>query len=124
MIMASSNSWVRKGRLMLLPIGVFIFIGLLSIFQPTRDSVYGSYWSKYPYQESYQKYSYQSNEYNIAVISDMDVDSRIGDKLQWKGILKMGTLIRDPETGKYSVTWKEDVCLDSRPSPFVSSLTS
>jgi len=43
----------------------------------------------------------------------MDKKSKMTDGKQWRSILKKGTLTRDVETGKYSISWTKDVELTS-----------
>jgi len=69
--------------------------------------------SRYPLQQSYWKYTKDSEEYDIVIISDMDKESREGD--HWKSILKRGVLQRLPN-GQYTVQWlpKEEKILTSK----------
>jgi len=106
--MNSSMVWSRRGKLLLIPAGVLAFIFILSVMQPTRDSLGHGSVPLYSRQVSYRQYNTQSTSYKIAIISDMDTASKVGDKLQWKGIMKQGTLERSA-TGKYSIKFAEDV---------------
>eukprot|EP01128_Nolandella_sp_AFSM9_P009246 TRINITY_DN5866_c0_g1_i1.p1 TRINITY_DN5866_c0_g1~~TRINITY_DN5866_c0_g1_i1.p1 ORF type:complete len:364 (-),score=75.65 TRINITY_DN5866_c0_g1_i1:95-1162(-) len=60
----------------------------------------------YTSQESYQKYSSSSTSYNIAIIADMDKDSKIGP-YKWKSLLRNGRLERN-SSGTYRVEWGDD----------------
>jgi hypothetical protein len=102
-----STLWGRRGKLLLIPAGVIAFVLLLSwVNSPTPEGGNRLY-SRYALQQSYQQYTDASSEYKIAVISDMDTASRIGEDMKWKGILKFGKLIRT--AGKYSVEWTNEV---------------
>lgn len=98
-------SWSRRARFLLIPAGVLVFIFLLQSIQPPTSN-HG--FAKYVRQQRYASYSPSATEYQIAVISDMDVKSRISEKeMKWQGVLKIGQLKR--EDGKYSVEWTADV---------------
>lgn len=58
------------------------------------------------------KYSPTSLEYSIALVSDMDTDSKREGK--WISILKKGVLHRNPKTGNYTVTWTSETELSSK----------
>jgi hypothetical protein len=54
-------------------------------------------------QKPYLKYSADSNIYNIGIVADKDKSSR-NDK-RWESIFKTGKLIRNAQTGNYTVSW-------------------
>ena len=64
----------------------------------------------YELQQSYLKYSKDSTEYRIAAISDKDKASKVkkdDGKLSWESDLMLGTLRRNPYSGRYSVEFDE-----------------
>ena len=65
----------------------------------------------YELQQSYLKYSKDSTEYRIAAISDKDKASKVkkkdDSKLSWESDLMLGTLRRNPYSGRYSVEFDE-----------------
>lgn len=70
------------------------------------------------------KYSPTSLEYSIALVSDMDTDSKREGK--WISILKKGVLHRNPKTGNYTVTWTSEVtvALDASAETVKTELSS
>lgn len=68
-----------------------------------------SYVDTYTFQQSYREYRPDGNQYRIAVVADMDTNSKVSnDPTKWKSILKKGELRREDD-GTYSVVWKEEV---------------
>jgi hypothetical protein len=59
-------------------------------------------------QDSYYA---KSNRWQFRVVADMDHNSKVkGDDdkdTYWRSFLRDGTLLRDPETGKYTIEWGE-----------------
>jgi len=64
---------------------------------------------RYSAQQSFLKYTESSNNYQIGVISDMDLNSKMPDGKKWRSIFKKGIITRDPDTRRFSVTWHEEV---------------
>jgi len=64
---------------------------------------------RYPHQRVWTKYTESSNSYSFALISDMDKNSKMGEDKQWRSLLKKGTLLYDPDSGKFSVEWDSEV---------------
>lgn len=67
----------------------------------------------YAYQQSYSAYDSSSDQYRIAVITDMDTASKVEGKDEWRALLKIGVLVRGRD-GSYSVNWKEEKELRSK----------
>jgi len=67
---------------------------------------------RYPHQQAFHKYDQSSSEYDIVVVADMDKASKM-EGGQWKSMLKYGKLMRNPGTGKYTVSWNKDVDITS-----------
>lgn len=67
----------------------------------------------YALQQSYLKYSNVSTTYQIAVVADRDKASKKDGKVAWESSLILGTLTRDPATGKYSVKFGSTIPLKS-----------
>jgi len=67
---------------------------------------------RYPFQQAYHKYKPSSTQYSITIVADMDKASKTDDK-KWRSTLKSGTLIRNPETKKYSITWDSSIDVTS-----------
>jgi len=68
----------------------------------------------YAFQESYSNYgSKDATQYKIAVVTDMDTDSKIEGKSEWRALLKLGSLTRTSD-GKYSVAWNTERELTSK----------
>eukprot|EP01125_Pyxidicula_operculata_P019418 TRINITY_DN7047_c0_g2_i1.p1 TRINITY_DN7047_c0_g2~~TRINITY_DN7047_c0_g2_i1.p1 ORF type:complete len:348 (+),score=81.94 TRINITY_DN7047_c0_g2_i1:31-1074(+) len=62
----------------------------------------------YKFQHTYDKYTSDSSEYVIAMIADMDVNSKLESGDGWKSVLKKGRLSRD-DGGKYHATFGDDL---------------
>ena len=93
-----------KNTVMLLLVVFFVFIVFFVLFfngGSEDDS------EKYKFQQFYKKYDASSTVYNIAIVSDMDKESKDGD--HWKSSFLYGTLRRDPHSGLYSVEWGNEV---------------
>lgn len=67
---------------------------------------------RYPFQQAYHKYKPSSTQYSITIVADMDKASKTDDK-KWRSTLKSGTLTRNPETKKYSITWDSSIDVTS-----------
>lgn len=67
---------------------------------------------RYPLQQAYHKYKPSSTQYSIIIVADMDTASKTDDK-KWKSKLKSGTLTRNPESKKYSLTWDSETEITS-----------
>jgi hypothetical protein len=100
----------RKGRFILISavvIGIFVLLAVMSR-STSGDSPTDSDVVRYLLQKSYLKYEESSTEYKIAIVSDMDTASKVGED-KWKGKLKHGKLTRNPGTRKYSIKWTDEV---------------
>lgn len=75
-------------------------IGNLPTWTASPRPSHGQYLS----QSSYLKYSSDSTNYRIAIISDMDTASHIDKTLVFRAEVKEGRLIR--KEGKYSIEWE------------------
>jgi hypothetical protein len=91
----------------LIPAGVIAFVLLLGWANSPTSQGNRRNGSRYGLQIPYTQYTEASNEYKIAVISDMDTASRVGEEMKWRGVMKTGKLIRT--SGKYSVEWEGEV---------------
>lgn len=78
--------------------------------QPSKKAPKEATGKLYELQQSYLKYTQDSTEYRIAAISDKDKASKVkkdNGKLSWESDLMLGTLRRNPYTGRYSVEFEE-----------------
>lgn len=91
---------------------IFIFLFVMVSSLLSKEATAPVRLPKYVYQQTYHSYTSQSNQYNIAVISDKDKDSKNGNS--WESILKNGVLTRDSRTGDYSINWENDVLVKSK----------
>jgi len=102
----------RKGRFVLLSatlIAIFVLVAVMSR-KTSGEPSNGSDVVRYLLQKSYLNYEESSTEYKIAIVSDMDTASKIGED-KWKGKLRHGKLTRNPTTRKYSIKWTDEVSL-------------
>ncbi len=100
----------RKGRFVVLSaalIAIFVLVAVMSR-KTSGDPSSDSDVVRYLLQKSYLNYEESSTEYKIAIVSDMDTASKVGDD-KWKGKLKHGKLTRNPTTRKYSIKWTDEV---------------
>jgi soluble calcium-activated nucleotidase 1 len=105
----------RKGRFILISavvIGIFVLLAVMSR-STSGDSPTDSDVVRYLLQKSYLKYEESSTEYKIAIVSDMDTASKVGED-KWKGKLKHGKLTRNPGTRKYSIKWTDEFEISSK----------
>jgi len=63
---------------------------------------------RYPRQQSFHKYGPSSTRYNVILVADMDKTSKMDDK-KWRSMLKGGTLLRNTQTNKYSISWESSL---------------
>lgn len=50
------------------------------------------------------------NQWQFGVISDMDQASKVDteDESYWQSYLQKATLVRDPHSGRYTVSWHDN----------------
>jgi soluble calcium-activated nucleotidase 1 len=107
MVFSVLSSW-RRFPVITIVFPTLLFTIIVLTASHSRDSK-----GRYPFQQSYWKYDKDSEVYDIAIISDMDKDSKEGD--HWKSLLKQGRLTRSPTTGLYSVEWlPQEILLTSK----------
>jgi soluble calcium-activated nucleotidase 1 len=83
----------------------FLFVLLFGFFALNHDRV--NYDKSL--QLSYSKYTYQSQKYEIAIIADMDLESRLSNDSigSFKSSLILGELVRVPGSRNYTVDWQK-----------------
>jgi hypothetical protein len=111
---------MRRNRNLMMLAGAVMFLLIIYIVRlPSTDRVSSHTAAyRYPYQPNYHSYSSTSLHYNFMIISDMDKASKSekNGKPIWQSKARFGTLIRDPHTNTYSVTWQSEVCTHSNPN--------
>jgi len=84
-----------------------ILVLVIVFFVLGNPEIMGPSTPLYQHQQSYSEYSQNGDHYRFVVVTDMDVDSRVGTTDKWRGILKSGILKRD-SSGSYTVSWKDE----------------
>jgi len=99
----------RNKPLLLIPIFVFVILFFYS-FNSAVDPQ-----KVYPFQQSYHQYNAYSDTYKIAIVADLDKDSKVVSPggQEWKSIIRYGVLKRD-EAGMYSIRWTGEKNLVSK----------
>lgn len=57
---------------------------------------------------------FHAPQYDFAVVTDLDRDSRDSESFTWKSYLQKGQLRRNPFTGNFSVEWRDQLALVSK----------
>jgi len=103
----------RNRRFAFAPVFLFFVFCLVYFRSTSQQSSTTHTW--YPYQQTYHKYDSESTEYQIAIISDQDKESKSEEngKSIWVSTMKYGKLIRAAD-GTYSVEWTSDMILKNK----------
>jgi soluble calcium-activated nucleotidase 1 len=99
-----------------------IFIGIMLWEKMIRSHLFGgvsgddfdSVVGAAQYKPYHLRGAHRPNTWKLALISDLDKDSRLpGKKPKFYSLFKRGQLSRDGATGAFSASWREDVKLKS-----------
>ena len=103
-------------------IGSLMFLAALMLMLPERNKpllhdnryqILAEYNSTYPLSKPVIKHS--STKYRIAVIADLDTDSKSKEKAIWFSYLKYGHLTISKDLKKVSITWDtNEIKLESK----------